>query len=124
MDLDFSDKVALLQEIDAFARARDPRVVQVMASMAGERRTVEILRADGRLGRRRRRFIDVGTTLGLAESFAVGLGITAMRAPIERSAASDRRNRSTDGWGVMRIGAATRRKRPASSTTSLPAGVT
>jgi TldD protein len=47
----FSDKVALLQEIDAWARARDPRVVQVMASMAGERRTVEILRADGRLVR-------------------------------------------------------------------------
>jgi TldD protein len=46
---DFSDKVALLQEIDAWARARDPRVVQVMASMAGEQRTVEILRADGRL---------------------------------------------------------------------------
>ena len=45
----FSDKVALLQEIDAFARARDPRVVQVSASMAGERRVVEILRADGRL---------------------------------------------------------------------------
>ncbi|WP_156405897.1 metalloprotease TldD, partial [Phenylobacterium sp. Root700] len=45
----FSDKVALLQEIDAWARARDPRVVQVMASLAGERRTVEILRADGRL---------------------------------------------------------------------------
>ncbi|MBL8770409.1 MAG: metalloprotease TldD [Phenylobacterium sp.] len=45
----FSDKVALLQEIDAWARARDPRVVQVMASIAGERRTVEILRADGRL---------------------------------------------------------------------------
>src|SRR4051812_530463 len=46
---DFADKVALLQEIDAWARARDPRVVQVMASLAGERRTVEILRADGRL---------------------------------------------------------------------------
>jgi TldD protein len=45
----FSDKVALLQEIDAWARQRDPRVVQVMASLAGERRTVEILRADGRL---------------------------------------------------------------------------
>lgn len=46
----FSDKVALLQEIDAYARGRDPRVVQVMASMAGERRTVEILPlADGRL---------------------------------------------------------------------------
>jgi TldD protein len=47
----FADKVALLQEIDAWARARDPRVVQVMASMAGERREVEILRADGRLVR-------------------------------------------------------------------------
>ena len=45
----FSEKVALLQEIDAFARARDPRVVQVMATLAGERRQVEILRADGRL---------------------------------------------------------------------------
>ncbi len=45
----FGDKVALLQEIDAFARARDPRVVQVSASVAGERRVVEILRADGRL---------------------------------------------------------------------------
>ncbi|HLY79013.1 MAG TPA: DNA gyrase modulator, partial [Caulobacteraceae bacterium] len=45
----FSDKVALLQEIDAFARKRDPRVAQVMASLAGERRIVEILRADGRL---------------------------------------------------------------------------
>ncbi len=45
----FSDKVALLQEIDAFARQRDPRVAQVMASLAGERRIVEIVRADGRL---------------------------------------------------------------------------
>jgi TldD protein len=45
----FSDKVALLQEIDAWARARDPRIVQVMASLTGERRTVEILRADCRL---------------------------------------------------------------------------
>ncbi|OZA72002.1 MAG: metalloprotease TldD, partial [Caulobacter sp. 39-67-4] len=47
----FSDKVSLLQEIDAFARDRDPRIVQVMASMAGERRVVEILRADGKLVR-------------------------------------------------------------------------
>ena len=46
---DFSGKVALLQEIDAFARSRDSKVVQVLASVAGERRVVEILRADGRL---------------------------------------------------------------------------
>ncbi|MGH6992276.1 MAG: PmbA/TldA family metallopeptidase, partial [Caulobacteraceae bacterium] len=47
----FSEKIALLQEIDAYARSRDPRVAQVMASLAGERRVVEILRADGRLVR-------------------------------------------------------------------------
>ena len=45
----FADKVSLLEEINAFARARNPKVVQVMASLAGERRVVEILRADGRL---------------------------------------------------------------------------
>ena len=42
----FSDKIALLSEIDAWARARDPRVVQVSASIVGERRTIEILRTD------------------------------------------------------------------------------
>lgn len=45
----FSDKVALLQEIDNYARGLDSRVAQVSASLAGERRVVEILRADGRL---------------------------------------------------------------------------
>src|ERR1700754_4960145 len=45
----FADKVALLQEIDAWARDRDPRVVQVSASLAGERRMIESMRADGRL---------------------------------------------------------------------------
>ncbi|HYC74370.1 metalloprotease TldD [Brevundimonas sp.] len=44
----FSDKIALLSEIDAWARARDPRVVQVSASLVGERRHIEILRGDGR----------------------------------------------------------------------------
>ncbi|MCZ8085861.1 MAG: metalloprotease TldD [Brevundimonas sp.] len=47
----FSDKIALLQEIDAWARARDPRVVQVSAGLAGELREIEILRADGRRAR-------------------------------------------------------------------------
>jgi len=47
--LPFGAKAELLQEIDAYARALDPRVVQVSASIAGERRVVEILRVDGRL---------------------------------------------------------------------------
>ena len=61
----FSDKVALLQEIDAFSRARDPRVVQVMASLSGERRVVEILRADGRLIRDVRPLVRVNVSLTL-----------------------------------------------------------
>jgi TldD protein len=59
----FSDKVALLQEIDAFARDRDSRVCQVMASMHGERRVVEILRADGKLIRDVRPLVRVNVQL-------------------------------------------------------------
>ena len=43
----FDDKVALLTEIDAYARAKEPRVRQVMASLLGEWQVVEIIRADG-----------------------------------------------------------------------------
>jgi len=43
----FETKVKLLAEIDAYARAKDPRVRQVMASLAGEWRAVRILRGDG-----------------------------------------------------------------------------
>jgi TldD protein len=45
--IDFSAKVALMQQIDAAARARDPRVVQVSASLLGSWSVVEILRGDG-----------------------------------------------------------------------------
>jgi TldD protein len=43
----FEEKAKLLAEIDAFARARDPRVRQVTVSLAGSWQVVEILRADG-----------------------------------------------------------------------------
>ena len=43
----FDDKVALLTEIDAYARAKEPRVRQVMASLLGSWQAVEIIRADG-----------------------------------------------------------------------------
>ncbi|TPW31489.1 metalloprotease TldD [Martelella alba] len=43
----FEAKVKLLGEIDAYIRARDPRVRQVSASLAASHQVVEILRADG-----------------------------------------------------------------------------
>jgi TldD protein len=46
--MEFPEKTALLMAIDAHARARDPRVKQVMASITGEWQAVQILRPDGR----------------------------------------------------------------------------
>ena len=43
----FETKVKLLETIDAYARAKDPRVRQVTASIAATWQVVEILRADG-----------------------------------------------------------------------------
>ena len=45
--LPFATKVKLLETIDAAARARDPRVAQVSASLAASWSVVEIVRADG-----------------------------------------------------------------------------
>ena len=43
----FEARTALLAEIDAYARGKDSRVVQAMASIAGEWQAVRIVRADG-----------------------------------------------------------------------------
>ena len=43
----FETKVKLLQEIDAYARAKDPRVRQVSVSLGASWQVVEILRAEG-----------------------------------------------------------------------------
>ncbi len=43
----FATRTGLLAEIDAYARAKDARVRQVMASITGEWQAVQIMRADG-----------------------------------------------------------------------------
>ena len=45
--LDSAQKVALLEKIEKLARAKDPRVVQVMAGVAAEYDVVLVARADG-----------------------------------------------------------------------------
>ncbi|MSP02396.1 MAG: metalloprotease TldD [Acetobacteraceae bacterium] len=44
---DFASRTGVLAEIDAYARGKDSRIVQVMASLGGEWQAVQILRADG-----------------------------------------------------------------------------
>ena len=64
----FDNKVALLAEIDAYARAKEPRVRQVMASLLGSWQAVEIVRADGS------RASDVRPLVRLNVSVMVGEG--------------------------------------------------
>ncbi|MGZ5186066.1 MAG: metalloprotease TldD [Caldimonas sp.] len=45
--LDSTQKVALLEKVERLARARDPRIVQVMAGLAGEYDVILVARADG-----------------------------------------------------------------------------
>ncbi|HRN76183.1 metalloprotease TldD [Ottowia sp.] len=47
--LDSADKVALLEKVEKLARAKDPRVVQVMAGLASEYDVVLVARLDGTL---------------------------------------------------------------------------
>ena len=65
---DFASKVKLLADIDAFARARDPRVRQVSVSLTGEWRVIEIIRAGGE------RAADVRPLVRLNVSVVVGDG--------------------------------------------------
>ena len=46
-DATFAVKIDMLREIDAFARALDPRVIQVSATIAASYQEVEILRPEG-----------------------------------------------------------------------------
>ncbi|MBM3506136.1 MAG: metalloprotease TldD [Alphaproteobacteria bacterium] len=46
-EVPFGDKVKLLQEVDAYARGKDPRVRQVSCSLAANWQVVEIVRAGG-----------------------------------------------------------------------------
>jgi TldD protein len=66
--LDFQSKVQLLEKIDAYARAKDPRVRQVTASLAATWQVVEILRPDGEIYR------DVRPLVRLNVSVVVGDG--------------------------------------------------
>ena len=68
-----------MAEIDAWARARDPRVVQVSASLVGERRAIEILRADDRAVRDVRPLVRLNVSVtveqnGRRESASSGAG--------------------------------------------------
>ena len=61
--LDSAAKVALLERVERMARACDPRIVQVMASIAAEHDVVLIARADGTRAADVRPLVRVGVTV-------------------------------------------------------------
>src|SRR5689334_23672288 len=66
--VDFSAKAKLLADIDAYARSKDPRVRQVMASLSGVWQAVQIIRGDGA------RVADIRPLVRLNVSIVVGEG--------------------------------------------------
>ncbi|MFZ3234777.1 MAG: metalloprotease TldD [Stellaceae bacterium] len=68
LGVDLGAKTRLLAEIDAYARSRDPRVKQVMASLSGVWQAVQIIRADGR------RVADIRPLVRIGVSVVVGEG--------------------------------------------------
>ena len=61
--LDATAKVKLLERIERIARAKDPRIVQVMAGMAAEYDVVLVLRSDGVLAADIRPLVRVSVTV-------------------------------------------------------------
>ncbi|WP_408591255.1 metalloprotease TldD [Novosphingobium sp.] len=75
----FEAKVRLLEQIDAAARARDPRVAQVSASLAASWSVVEIVRADGFVGHDVRPLVRLNVSIvaeqdGRRETGSFGIG--------------------------------------------------
>ena len=68
MSLADSEKVAVLTRLERRARALDPRVVQVMASLAGEHETVLIARSDGVLAADERPLVRISITVIVEEN--------------------------------------------------------
>ena len=76
---DFAARVALLAELDAYARAREPKVVQVTVSLAASFQEVEILRPEGRRVRDDRPLVRINVNVivekgGRRESGSAGGG--------------------------------------------------
>jgi TldD protein len=70
--LDSAGKVALLEKVERMARAKDPRIVQVMAGLAAEHDVVLVARADGTRAADVRPLVRVSVTV-IAEQTVAGV---------------------------------------------------
>ncbi|WP_449423054.1 PmbA/TldA family metallopeptidase [Rhodanobacter lindaniclasticus] len=86
------DKIALLREVDAYARARDPRIKQVIVSMAATIDTVLIAASDGTLAADVRPLVRLTCAIAEAngrreQGYSGGGGRYGYREPLENGRA-------------------------------------
>ena len=65
---EFGAKIKLLEEMNAYARAKDSRVRQVFCSLTGEHQTIEILRAGGESWRDVRPLVRIAVSVVVEEN--------------------------------------------------------
>ena len=112
-------KVALLERLERMARARDPRVTQVMASLAGEYEAMLIARSDGLVAADVRPLVRVSLTVIVEENGRREQGYDGRRRPLRLRLLQRRRARALREEGG-RPGAAqsrARARRPAGTMT-------
>ena len=64
----FETKVKLLEDMNAYARGKDPRVKQVSCSLAGEWQTVEVIRSGGEIYRDIRPLVRINVSVVVEEN--------------------------------------------------------
>ena len=110
--LPFETKVKLLEEMNAYARAKDARVRQVSASLAATWQVIEILRADGEVYRDVRPLVRVNVSIVAGdgdrqETGSHGYGGRELYAALRRGDGMARcgRRRGAPGARQSRVGA-------------------
>jgi len=94
----FAAKVGVLEQIDAYLRAKDPAVVQVSASITAELQAVRIVRADGREASDLRPLVrvNVQVTVKRGDRMEIGSDGRGGRLPLDRFLAEDAWKASAD----------------------------
>jgi TldD protein len=75
-------KVKLLERLEGFARAEDPRVAEVMAHIAGVYEVVLVARSDGHLAADVRPLVRVSVTVIMEEQGPPRAGLLGRRRPL------------------------------------------
>lgn len=116
-EAEFSEKISLLKEIDAYLRGLDKRVVQASASIAAAVQEIEILRSDGAEARDLRPMCRLGVSVIVERNGRRESGSTGKGGRVEISGVLEERSWKSAADEALRIALVNLEAEPA------PAGV-